>query len=158
MNHDPHLSAETDKEVSAAYRAVAGESAPPHLDQQVLRQAKDAAGSRWFEKYSFTFFRPVAFVATLGLILAIVLQISDTWLAAAPDPMAPVAEETNKPPFIAGAEAQRTKAARFCEAAQSESADEWWDCIVRLELDGRDDALASERELFMRTFPDYVRR
>ena len=148
MNHDPHLSAETDDEVSAAYRAVAGESAPPHLDRQVLRQAKDAAGSRWFEKYSFSFFRPAAFVATLGLSLAIVLQISDTWLA----------EETNKPPLIAGAEVQRTKAARFCEAAQSESADKWWDCIVQLELDGRDDALASERELFMRTFPDYVRR
>ena len=148
MSHDPHLSAETDDEVSAAYRAVAGESAPPHLDRQVLRQAKDAAGSRWFEKYSFSFFRPAAFVATLGLSLAIVLQISDTWLA----------EETNKPPLIAGAEVQRTKAARFCEAAQSESADKWWDCIVQLELDGRDDALASERELFMRTFPDYVRR
>ena len=148
MNHDPHLSAETDDEVSAAYRAVAGESAPPHLDRQVLRQAKTAAGSRWFGKYSFSFFRPAAFVATLGLSLAIVLQISDTWLA----------EETNKPPLIAGAEVQRTKAARFCEAAQSESADKWWDCIVQLELDGRDDALVSERELFMRTFPDYVRR
>ncbi len=148
MSHDPHLSAETDDEVSAAYRAVAGESAPPHLDRQVLRQAKTAAGSRWFGKYSFSFFRPAAFVATLGLSLAIVLQISDTWLA----------EETNKPPLIAGAEVQRTKAARFCEAAQSESADKWWDCIVQLELDGRDDALASERELFMRTFPDYVRR
>jgi hypothetical protein len=148
MNHDPHLSAETDDEVSAAYRAVAGESAPPHLDRQVLRQAKTAAGSRWFGKYSFSFFRPAAFVATLGLSLAIVLQISDTWLA----------EETNKPPLIAGAEVQRTKAVRFCEAAQSESADKWWDCIVQLELDGRDDALASERELFMRTFPDYVRR
>jgi hypothetical protein len=148
MNHDPHLSAETDNEVSAAYRAVAAESAPPHLDRQVLRQAKDAAGSRWFEKYSFSFFRPAAFVATLGLSLAIVLQISDAWLA----------EETNKPPLIAGAEVQSMKAARFCEAAQSESADKWWDCIVQLELDGRDDALASERELFMRTFPDYVRR
>ena len=148
MSHDPHLSAETDDEVSAAYRAVAGESAPPHLDRQVLRQAKTAAGSRWFGKYSFSFFRPAAFIATLGLSLAIVLQISDTWLA----------EETNKPPLIAGAEVQRTKAARFCEAAQSESADKWWDCIVQLELDGRDDALASERELFMRTFPDYVRR
>jgi len=148
MSHDPHLSAETDDEVSAAYRAVAGESVPPHLDRQVLRQAKTAAGSRWFEKYSFSFFRPAAFVATLGLSLAIVLQISDTWLA----------EETNKPPLIAGAEVQRTKAVRFCEAAQSESADKWWDCIVQLELDGRDDALASERELFMRTFPDYVRR
>jgi hypothetical protein len=69
-----------------------------------------------------------------------------------------VAEETNKPPLIAGAEVQSMKAARFCEAAQSESADKWWDCIVQLELDGRDDAFASERELFMRTFPDYVRR
>ena len=148
MNHDPHLSAETDNEVSAAYRAVAAESAPPHLDRQVLRQAKDAAGSRWFEKYSFSFFRPAAFVATLGLSLSIVLQISDAWLA----------EETNKPPLIAGAEVQSMKAARFCEAVQSESADKWWDCIVQLELDGRDDAFASERELFMRTFPDYVRR
>lgn len=158
MNHDPHLSAETDDEVSAAYRAVAGESAPPHLDRQVLRQAKAAAGSRWFEKYSFSFFRPAAFVATLGLSLAIVLQISDAWLAVAPNPVEPVAEETNKPPLIAGAEVQRTKAVRSCEAAQSESADKWWDCIAQLELDGRDDALASERELFMRTFPDYVRR
>lgn len=161
MNHDPDLSTETDNDVSATYQAVAGESAPPHLDQRVLRQAAAAARSKWYEKYSFSFLRPITFAATLGLSLAIVLQINDTRLDGAPgalESVAPVAEETKKPPLVAGAEVQRTKAARFCEAAQSESADKWWDCIVQLELDGRDDAAASERELFIRTFPDFERR
>ena len=190
MNHDLHLSAETDDEVSAGYRAVAGESAPAHLDQRVLRQAAAAAESKWFEKYSLTFLRPLTFVAILGLSLAIVLQFSDTWLvgpvvqetelapAAAPVISATAAagaghtdgraqhgstvltqESLNsKAPLIAGAEVQRTEAARYCEAAQSESADRWWDCIVQLELDGRRDAAASERELFIRTFPDFERR
>ena len=195
MSHEPDLSTDTDNEVSAAYQAVADESAPAHLDRRVLRQAA-AAGSKWFEKYSFSFLRPITFVATLGLSLAIVLQFSDTWLADAPGSLGPVAEETDlapppasaiaaaaeasaehidqqsqhgsavmsqeslnrKPPIIAGAEVQRTEAARFCEEAQSESADKWWDCIVQLELDGRGDAFASERELFIRTFPDFVRR
>jgi hypothetical protein len=196
MNHDPDLSTETDNEVSAAYQAVADESAPPRLDQRVLRQAAAAASVKWFEKYSFSFLRPITFVATLGLSLAIVLQYSDTWLADAPGSLGPVAEETDlppaaasaiaaaaeasaehideqaqhgsavltqeslnkKPPLIAGAEVQRTETERFCEAAQSESADKWWDCVVQLELDGRDDAATIERELFIRTFPDYVRR
>ena len=196
MNNDPHLSTEEDDEVSAAYQTVAGESAPPHLDQRVLQMAAAAAGSKWFEKYSFSFLRPVTFVATLGLSLAIVLQFSSTWFVDAPGSLGPVVEETDlapsaasaiaaaaeasaehideqaqhgsavmtqeslnrKPQLIAGAEVQRTEAARFCVEAQSESADKWWDCIVQLELDGRRDAFASEHELFIRTFPDFVRR
>ena len=160
MNHDPHLSAETDDEVSATYHTVAGESAPAHLDQRVLRQAAAAAGSKWFEKYSLTFPRPLTFVATLGLSLAIVLQISDTWRADSPDSVEPVAQESlnKRPPLVAGAEVQRAEAARYCEAARSKSAETWWDCIVQLGLDGRDDAAATERELFISTFPDFDRR
>lgn len=186
MNNDPHLSAEEDDEVSAAYQDVAGESVPPHLDQRVLRHAAAAAGSKWYEKYSFSFLRPITFVVTLGLSLAIVLQFSGPWfveetdlalsaasaIAAAAEASAEHIDEqaqhgsavmtqeslNRKPPLIAGAEIQRTEAARFCEEAQSESADKWWDCIVQLEIDGQRDAFASEHELFIRTFPDFVRR
>ncbi len=187
MNQDTDYSSEADREVSATYRAVASESAPPRLDRRVLLQAATAARSKWFQKYSFPLLRPLTFVVTLGLSLAIVLQFSDTLIIGTPDSAGPVITETDQaaaeasaghieeqtqpgasvlsreslnrtPPLIAGADVQRTEAVRYCEAAQAESADKWWDCIVQLERDGQIDAFSSERELFIRIYPDIEKR
>lgn len=69
---------EVDPQVSDQYESLATEKTPTHLDRAVLREATRAvrADNR---KGSFgAWFRPVAFMAMVGLILAIILDLSDT--------------------------------------------------------------------------------
>ena len=82
--------------VSAAYRAIATERAPAHLDQEVLRRADSertsAPGSNWLT----TRIRPLAFVVTAGLSLALLIQLSNTPVMESP---APGAEPFPENPF-----------------------------------------------------------
>ncbi len=79
MNQDnDQQKAAVDPQVSDQYESLAGEKTPAHLDRAVLREATRAvrADNR---KGSFgAWFRPVAFMATVGLTLAIILDLSDT--------------------------------------------------------------------------------
>jgi len=79
MNQDnDQQKAAVDPQVSDQYESLAGEKTPVHLDRAVLREATRAvrADNR---KGSFgAWFRPVAFMATVGLSLAIILDLSDT--------------------------------------------------------------------------------
>lgn len=63
-----------DPRVSAAYRDMADERAPEHLDHVVLNAARGAAKPRW--KSAVAWLRPAAWVATIGVCLAIVIEIS----------------------------------------------------------------------------------
>jgi hypothetical protein len=80
MNQDNDLqrAAEIDPQVTEQYKSLGSETAPAHLDRAVLREATRAvrADNR---KGSFgAWFRPVAFMAMVGLSLAIILDLSDT--------------------------------------------------------------------------------
>jgi hypothetical protein len=66
----------SDPLVSATYRAMANERTPAALDATVLRQAR-AATSR-LQRFTEIWFRPLAFVATLALSLALVLELTST--------------------------------------------------------------------------------
>ena len=65
-----------DPAVSAAYRAAATERAPEHLDRAVLKEAAMTAATG--SKIRARWFRPLAFAATVGLSLAVVLEISQS--------------------------------------------------------------------------------
>ena len=60
--------------VSAAYRDIAVERAPDHLNQSILQQAATTAKPRYARNMSWM--RPMAWAATIGLSLAIVLEIT----------------------------------------------------------------------------------
>ena len=78
QDNDQDRATAIDSQVSDQYKSIASEQTPPHLDQAVLREAKRAvrADNR---KGSFgAWFRPVAFMASVGLSLAIILELSDS--------------------------------------------------------------------------------
>ena len=63
-----------DPRVSAAYRDMADERTPEHLDHLILNAARGAAKPRWNKAVAWL--RPAAWVATIGVCLAIVIEIS----------------------------------------------------------------------------------
>ncbi len=67
MNHDDSL-------VSATYRDLATETAPPELDRKILSMSAGAGRSRY--GLARAWIRPVAWAATIGLSLAFVLEMS----------------------------------------------------------------------------------
>jgi len=64
----------TDSLVTQTYRDSATETAPASLNETVLRQAK-AGGGRGYSR-SILWLRPMAWAATIGLCLAIVVELS----------------------------------------------------------------------------------
>lgn len=105
MNQDRNdrtPNADSDPLVSAEYRAAATERTPSELDALVLRKAaataRESAGLRAFTAF---WFRPLAFVATLALSLALVLELTSEQYgiepAASPDTR-DFREEDNSPP------------------------------------------------------------
>ncbi len=71
---DPDLD---EKRARESYRSISAERAPPHLDNRVLKLAADEARKdarfRWF----IPWLRPAAFAATVGLSLAVLLEINN---------------------------------------------------------------------------------
>jgi hypothetical protein len=63
-----------DPRVSTAYRELADERTPEHLDHVVLNAARSAARPRW--NSTIRWLRPAAWIATIGVCLAIVVEIS----------------------------------------------------------------------------------
>lgn len=74
MNQDN----ESDPLVSAEYRAAATERTPPTLDAVVLKNAEAAAKDTAFRRFTAFWFRPLAFVAALGLSLALLLELTQS--------------------------------------------------------------------------------
>jgi hypothetical protein len=66
---------QSDSAVSSTYRELAQERTPAHLDHVVLNEARRAAQSSG--PHVISWLRPAAWVTTIGLCLAIVLEITD---------------------------------------------------------------------------------
>ncbi|MFQ6004407.1 MAG: hypothetical protein ACE5OQ_02800 [Woeseia sp.] len=62
--------------VSAKYRATATERVPPEIDAKILEQAIKAVRHSGLQGFTAYWFRPLAFVATLLLSLALVLELT----------------------------------------------------------------------------------
>jgi hypothetical protein len=90
-----------DPRVSAAYRDMANERSPEHLDHIILNAARAAAKPRW--NNAVAWLRPAAWVATIGVCLAIVVEV-----ALLPEPeTADIAPVSDAPPAAPAAEARR---------------------------------------------------
>ena len=61
--------------VSNAYREISDERTPEHLDHVVLNEARNAAKQR--HRSAMAWLRPAAWITTIGLCLAIVLEVAD---------------------------------------------------------------------------------
>lgn len=68
----------SDPLVSRTYREISDEHTPEHLDHVVLNEARKAANPGYATTISWL--RPAAWVTTIGLCLAIVLEVSDLTL------------------------------------------------------------------------------
>jgi len=192
MNNTNKHEPDTDPEVSAAYRAIANESAPTQLDDIVLQKA--AAEARTvigLASYIYSIRRPLTLAVTMLLALSMTLQFNDVFMGTTPDEMNGVAErgtgagdmsavmdassrhilEQKKqgedimsqgrlnnpmPSTIGGSEAMRPEIARYCDSAQTLSAELWWHCIEELDHNGRKAEAESERELLINTYPDFI--
>lgn len=77
INDDSLANDEHDPEVSAQYRALATETTPNKLDKVVLRAASKAVKRKRSTGWNATWYRPLTFVATLGLSLALLLELSE---------------------------------------------------------------------------------
>ena len=60
------------------------------------------------------------------------------------------------PNAVGGSEAMRPDLVRFCDSAQTASAQLWWECIIDLDRNGRFDESESERQLLINTYPDFL--
>jgi hypothetical protein len=97
---------EMDKLVSETYRELGTEKAPEHLNQNVLRMA--AADGKLGSSNGFlsgAWMKPVAWAATIGLSLAIVLELTEVPTTMVPMDSAPavqsISEESVAEEFIA---------------------------------------------------------
>ena len=102
-----------DPRVSAAYRQMADERTPEHLDHVILNAARSAAKPRW--NRAVAWLRPAAWVATIGVCLAIVIEI-----ALLPDPEP--AEFDSAPPAAAPPAASSPAAANRFEKTAPQTA------------------------------------
>jgi hypothetical protein len=80
MNEVGANGADRDETVTTAYRELAQETVPANIDSAVFRAAsaplQRGAGRFWSDAW----FRPVTFAATLGLSMALLLQLSESGL------------------------------------------------------------------------------
>jgi len=93
-NERRHQDDLSDPLVSRTYRDLSNEPTPEHLDHIVLNEARKAAKPGYLRNVSWL--RPAAWVTTIGLCLAIVLEVSDVEPPAQslPDAPAEVAKES----------------------------------------------------------------
>lgn len=91
MNTDKSSS---DNELSKHYRAIADERAPDRLNEKVLRRATDAVAKTQDRGLLGLWSKPLAWAATIGLSLAVVLELSQSPLlpAAAERPASAILE------------------------------------------------------------------
>ena len=74
--------AEVDANLRSSYRAAASEAAPADLDRAVLQKARRELAGAVSRQY--TWFRPVAFAATVALSLALLLNFTETGMVDSP--------------------------------------------------------------------------
>ena len=98
-----------DPRVSAAYRQMADERTPEHLDHVILNAARSAAKPRWNKAVAWL--RPAAWMATIGVCLAIVIEI-----ALLPDPE-PAEFDSVRPAAVPPAAPSPAAVTRFEKAA-----------------------------------------
>ena len=166
--------------VSAAYRDLANESPPQALDRRILA----AAGRHGRPRYGAVraWMRPVAWAATIGLCLAILLEITVfTEVPPSPEPRsaagAPQAERARRDadvmrakeedavrqsapqqhaPAAAAVESREITTSPACDPDARMTPESWHACIEALLDQDRDEDAAAELVALREAFPDFV--
>jgi len=84
MNEDPRNPATDEADISTAYKDLATEQPAEVLDGAVLANARRAIRVERAAAWRAQWYRPVAFVATVGLSVALLLEMADIALVVAP--------------------------------------------------------------------------
>lgn len=87
QDQDKQETTDIDPQVSERYELLADEETPANLDRAVLHEAARAVRADNRMGSFGAWFRPVAFMATVGLTLAIILDLSDTRIFGPPADM-----------------------------------------------------------------------
>jgi hypothetical protein len=87
QDNDRPEATDVDPQVSSHYASLADEVTPANLDQAILRDAARAARTDNRRGSFGAWFRPVAFMATVGLSLAMILDLSNTSIFSPPADM-----------------------------------------------------------------------
>ncbi len=82
--------------VSSLYRAVASEQAPEDINQAVMDRARREVHTNRIFPWRDAWYRPVAFVATAGLCLALILQMTEMDVPESPDTTIGIVPVTGK--------------------------------------------------------------
>ena len=181
QDDDKQEAIDIDPQVSAHYERLADEKTPANLDRAVLREAARAVRADNRMGSFGAWFRPVAFMATIGLSLAIILDLSDTSIFGPPDDMSlestphvpvkapaePATEAAGKNrPQMTPIEIMRKKksvsaqsltmdAPAVCSDEQKSTVEQWWKCIEALRQSGLAAAADRELENLRESFPDF---
>lgn len=132
----PDFAAETDETVSATYRELSREGAPNHLNEKVLQQAAERALRPRYSR-SVMWTRPLAWAATVGLCLAIVLEVTrvptpeivmtddaNSFLETEPSSVAEEAQAPAQAPLRQRAEALKDMKSQLGRSAAKQAANE----------------------------------
>jgi hypothetical protein len=179
-NTDDLQLAEDIERVSTDYRSIATEKVPAWLDKKVLRDAAADPSKSPFAAAFVRWARPLVFVATAGLSLALLLELNQ-----APgvddsvgfDRLVPVAGQSDNQVSAGSAEAlsraveesgkrlkdmsfssdavQTNTTNRSCSEQESIDPVTWWLCIESLQESGRTTDALSELALLEARFPDF---
>ena len=111
MSNDRH----DDKRVSAAYKDLARERAPEHLNRDILAKAADAARQPAYSRW-MAWSRPVAWAATITLCLAISFELLR-------DPAMEVSVEANSPAAVPVIEERKRNDSLATDTDRAQEAD-----------------------------------
>jgi hypothetical protein len=135
QDNDKRKATDIDPQVSDHYASLADEKTPADLDRAVLREATRAVRTDNRRGSFGAWFRPVAFMAMVGLSLAIILDLNDTSIFNPPAdmpfetaPPAPVQAPANNAADAAARNRSQTTFSEFkrqekSAAAQAPTAD-----------------------------------
>ena len=122
MSNEPY----NDDKVSRAYRSLAGEKTPAHLDRKILKMAAAEAQQPRYSRW-MAWSRPLAWAATITLCLAITLELArQPEFDSAPEMPAETAARVTAPeePGAGLAEVREQDAASLTEEAEIRELDD----------------------------------
>lgn len=129
QDNDKRKATDIDPQVSDHYASLADEKTPADLDRAVLREATRAVRTDNRRGSFGAWFRPVAFMAMVGLSLAIILDLSDTSIFNPPAdmpfetaPPAPVQAPANNAADAAARKRSQTTFSEFKRQEKSAAA------------------------------------
>ena len=159
--------------VRDAYRSMGGDSVPRRLDDRVLGQAHAEVEKDAWLLWFLPWLRPAAFAATVGLSLAVLLEITEQPPVVPPSPVttefATAAEDASTRIRAIGEDAAarvqagdpdtalypspEANAERFCDDEQSATPEGWRRCIEDLRDRGQHEEADAEMRRFREAYP-----